>query len=79
MHDDVCGRHAIETVSTLLALCDGNPLSPMDSPHNGPVTRALMFYVMLARQKVKQTDESTVIYLRRQYAHCDVTVVVTLV
>ena len=34
-------------VSVLLALCEGIHRPPMDSPHKGPVTRALMFYLML--------------------------------
>ena len=32
-------RHDVETPSTLLALCEGNHLRPMDSPRNRPLWR----------------------------------------
>ena len=32
-------RHGVETSSTLLALCEGNHLRPMDSPRNRPLWR----------------------------------------
>ena len=32
-------RHGVETPSTLLALCEGNHLRPMDSPCNRPLWR----------------------------------------
>ena len=32
-------RHGVETPSTLLALCEGNHLRPMDSPRNRPLWR----------------------------------------
>ena len=41
-------RHQMETFSALLALCVGVHQSPVDSPHKEPVTRALLFSLMLA-------------------------------
>ena len=32
-------RHGVETPSTLLALCEGNHLRPIDSPRNRPLSR----------------------------------------
>ena len=42
-------RHAMEALSTLLALCDGNHRRPVNSPHNGPVlwTYDFVFVVSL--------------------------------
>ena len=37
-------RHQMEAVSALLALCEGNP-PVTDSPHKGPVTRALILFL----------------------------------
>ena len=34
-------RHGVETPSTLLVLCEGNHLRPMDSPRNRPLWRNL--------------------------------------
>ena len=34
----VMWSHDMETLSTLLAFCEGNQLSAHDSPHKGPVT-----------------------------------------
>ena len=39
--------HQMGTVSALLALCGGNPSVTVGFPNKGPVTRALMFYLML--------------------------------
>ena len=36
-------RHPMETFSALLALCEGNHQSPVDTPHKGQWRGALVF------------------------------------
>ena len=42
-------RHQMETFSALLALCAGNSLGPVNSPHKGQWRGALMFSLICAR------------------------------
>ena len=49
-------RHEVETFSALLAFCEGNHRSPVDSLHNGPVMRNfdVSFDVSLRKRLNKQ-------------------------
>ena len=55
-------RHQMETFSALLALCEGNHRSPVDSPHKGQWRGALMFSLICAWSTAKQTIEKPVIW-----------------
>ena len=68
-----CWHHQMETVSVLLALCEGNRRWPVDSPHKGPVMRAFMFSLMFVQTNV-QTNRRDAGDLRRHRAHNDVAV-----
>ena len=67
-------RHQIETLSALLALCEGN--SPVNYPHKGQWRRALMFSSICAwiNGWVNNREAG---YLRHHRAHYDVTVMRT--
>ena len=65
--------HEMGTFSALLALCEGNHRSPVDSPCKGPVTRALVFSLILA-QTNGRTNNWSAGDLRHLGAHCDITV-----
>ena len=69
----------METLSALLAHCEGNPLhrSPGDSPHKGQWGGALMFSLNCAWTKV-WTNNRDVGDLRRHLADYDLTVMITL-
>ena len=49
-------RQGMETLSTLLALCRGNPAVMVDSPHQGPMMRSfdVSFVVSLSKLLKKQ-------------------------
>ena len=66
-------RHQMETFFTLLALCTGIHLSPVNSPHKDQWRRALMFSLICALTNgcVNNRDAGD---LRRHRAHYDVTV-----
>ena len=65
-------RHAMEKLSTLLALCvRGIHRLPVDSPHKGQISRALMFSFILARLNCR-ISRRVVGDLRRYDVHYDV-------
>ena len=66
-------RHQMETFSALLALCEGNHRSPVDSPHKGQWRGALMFSLIGAWTNgwANNRDDGS---LRCYRAHYDVTV-----
>ena len=55
-------RHQMETFSALLALCEGNHRSPVDSPHKGQWRGALMLSLICVEQMAEQTIETPVIW-----------------
>ena len=61
-------RHQMETFSALLALCEGNHRSPVDSPHEDQWRGALMFSLICL------TKRTPVIWDVRHRAHYGVTV-----
>ena len=63
------------TFSAFMVLCEGNPLSPVDSPHNGQWRGALMFSLMWARANVWANNRDAG-DLRRNCAHHDVIVMI---
>ena len=48
-------RHGVEKPSTLLALCEGNHLCPMDSPRNRPLWQNFWGVIMDKLLKTKQS------------------------
>ena len=66
-------RHQMETFSALLALCAGNSLGPVKSPHKGQWRGALMFSLICVciNGRVNNRDAGD---FRRYRAHYDVTV-----
>ena len=59
------------TLSALLALCEGNHQSPVDSPRNGPVTRA---YVFIEARLIKLLNKQwSGRWFQMQRRSCDVT------
>ena len=66
-------RHQMETFSALLALCTGNSLSPVNSPHKGQRRCALMFPLIGAwiNDWVNNREAGDMI---RHRAHYDVTI-----
>ena len=66
-------RHQMETFSALLAICAGNSLVPVNSPHKGQWRRALMFTLICARINGWVNNRETG-DLRRYCAHYDVIV-----
>ena len=62
----------METFSTLLALCEGNQRSPVDSPHKGQWRRAV-FSLICAWTKGSANNRDAG-YLRCHCAHYDITV-----
>ena len=66
-------RHQMEAFSALLALCAGNPRSPVNSPHKDQWRGVLMFSLICAwRNRWVNAREAG--DLRRHRAHYDVTV-----
>ena len=65
-------HHQMETFSALVALCEGNHRSPVDSPHTGQRWRALMFTLICAWTNGWANTRDTG-DLRRHRAHYDVT------
>ena len=45
-------HYGMEMLSTLLALCEGNPPSPVDSPHKGPVMRGFDVFFYVSQNKL---------------------------
>ena len=68
-------KHQIKTFSALLALCEGNHRSPVDSPHKELWRGALMFSLICAWIN-GWTNNRDAGDLRRHRAHYDVTVMV---
>ena len=66
--------HQMGTFSALLTLCQGNPLSPMDSPNKGQWRGALRFSLNCAWPN-GWANTRDVGDLRRHMAHFDVTVI----
>ena len=68
-------RHQIEFFSALLALCEGNHLWPVNSPHKGQwhwaLTSSLIGAWTKGRINIRNASDS-----RRHYAHYDVTVMI---
>ena len=50
------------TFSVLLAICEGNHRSPVDSPHKGQWRGALMFFLSAPEQTAEQIIEAPVIW-----------------
>ena len=66
-------RRQMETFSALLALCEGNSLSPVNSPHKGQWCEALIFSLICAwtNSWANNRDAGD---LRPHHAHSDVSV-----
>ena len=69
-------RHQMETFSALLALCEGNHRSPVDSPHKGPWLRSLMFPFTCGWTNGFENNRDAG-DLKRHRTHFDVTVTCT--
>ena len=65
--------HQMETFSTLLTLCAGNSLAPVNFPHKGQWPRALVFSLICTwiNNWVNNGDDSD---LKHHHAHYDITV-----
>ena len=66
-------RHQMETFSALLAICAGNSLSPVNSPHKGQWCGALMFSLIFVWINYWVNNHKAG-DLRRYWAHYDATV-----
>ena len=67
-------RHQMETFSALLALCEGNHFSPVDSPHKGQWRGALMFS-LICSWTYGWANNRDAGDLRRHRTHHEVTVI----
>ena len=66
-------RHQTETFSALLALCEGNHLWPVDSPHKDQWRGPLMISLICTRRNVWANNRDAG-HLKHQRAHYDVSV-----
>ena len=56
LHSYPWWHHVMETLSKLLALCEGIHQSLVDSPHKGPIIWSLKFSLLLAKTLHKQSS-----------------------
>ena len=62
-------RHDKETLSALLALCEGNPMSPIDSPRKGPIKLGFGISFAVRLNKLLKKTSQIVGDSGRQDAH----------